>query len=61
MLTGTTLSAMLMVLDGYQTWRDAGVQAGLLCLRAVGVPLEEARSIVAVPLPSLPLFGGLDR
>ncbi len=35
-VSGSALSAMLLVLDGHLTWRDAGVQVAELNLRALG-------------------------
>lgn len=54
MLMGTTVSAMWTVLEGRQTWREAGSKAAELVLRAMGVPPEEARQISVEPLPPMP-------
>ncbi|WP_063040553.1 hypothetical protein [Nocardia pseudovaccinii] len=54
MVTGAVVSAMWMVLEGHQAWRDAGAGAAELVLCALGMPREEARRIVAAPLPDLP-------
>lgn len=54
MVTGAVVSAMWMVLEGHQAWRDAGAGAAELVLCALGVSREEARQIVGAPLPDLP-------
>lgn len=51
---GAVVSAMWMVLEGHQAWREAGSGAAELVLRALGVPADEAREIAAAPLPDLP-------
>lgn len=51
MLMGTVISAMWMVLEGHQAWREAGSGAAELVLCALGVPREEARQIATGPLP----------
>ncbi|MFE2994558.1 TetR/AcrR family transcriptional regulator [Nocardia sp. NPDC059246] len=52
MLMGTVVSAMWMVLEGHQSWRDAAAGAAELILCALGVPHDEARRIAASPLPA---------
>lgn len=54
MLTGTTLTSMVYVLDGYRTWRDAGSDAAALILRALGIEASEADIIGTSDLPPLP-------
>lgn len=54
LVLGATISAMWMVLEGHQTWRDAGASAAELLLRALGVNAEEARVICSANLPTLP-------
>ena len=54
MVGGCTLSAMILVLDGHQTWRVAGSEAAELLLRALGVPGREARKIARNELLELP-------
>jgi AcrR family transcriptional regulator len=54
LLMGTVVSAMWMVLEGHQGWREAGAGAAELVLCALGVPREEARRIATNPLPALP-------
>ena len=56
LLVGGTLAAMLPVLDGHSTWRDAGSDAAELLLIALGISRDEARAIATAelqPLPSL--------
>lgn len=55
MVLGTVLSAMWMVLEGHQTWRDAGTGVVELILCALGVPRDEARQIASSPLPDYTL------
>jgi AcrR family transcriptional regulator len=50
---GSTLSAILGVLEGLRTWRDAGSDAAELALRAFGIEAREAREIAARELPPL--------
>jgi AcrR family transcriptional regulator len=54
LVIGTVVSAMWMVLEGHQTWREAGTGAGELVLRALGVAPEEAARLASAPLPDLP-------
>ncbi|WP_330256932.1 TetR/AcrR family transcriptional regulator [Nocardia sp. NBC_00565] len=53
MLMGTLISAMWMVLEGHQAWREAGCAAAELALCALGVPRDEARDIATRPLPAI--------
>jgi len=48
---GTTLTAILLVLDGLRTWRDAGSDAAELVLRALGVEASEAAALSRTELP----------
>ncbi|WKC36324.1 helix-turn-helix domain-containing protein [Ectopseudomonas chengduensis] len=50
----STLGAMLLVLEGVKTWRDAGSEAAELVLRALGVPEDEAQQLANIELPLLP-------
>jgi AcrR family transcriptional regulator len=50
---GATVSAMWMVLEGHQTWREAGSSAAELVLRAMGIEPAEAREISTAELPRL--------
>jgi AcrR family transcriptional regulator len=50
---GATVSAMWMVLEGHQTWRDAGTSTAELLLRAMGIDPAEAHDICTVDLPDL--------
>jgi AcrR family transcriptional regulator len=54
MVLGATISAMWMVLEGHQTWRDAGYRTAELLLRALGIDATEAHDIAGVDLPPLP-------
>ncbi|SMD06350.1 transcriptional regulator, TetR family [Fulvimarina manganoxydans] len=54
MIGGTGVAAMLLVLDGHKTWREAGSNAAELVLRALGLEAAEARAIAANDLPPLP-------
>jgi AcrR family transcriptional regulator len=54
MIAGSTLSAMLLVVEGHKTWRASGADAAELVLRALGVAPEEARTIANLELPPLP-------
>lgn len=51
MLLGTVVSAMWLVLEGHQGWRQAGTGAAQLALRALGVSPEEASELAQTPLP----------
>ena len=53
LIIGGTISAMWMVLEGHQTWREAGSATAELLLRALGVDAAEARDISRIPLPEL--------
>jgi AcrR family transcriptional regulator len=50
---GATVSAMWMVLEGHQTWRDAGTSTAQLLLRAMGIGPAEAHEICMADLPDL--------
>jgi AcrR family transcriptional regulator len=54
MITGSTLSAMLLVIEGHKTWRASGADTAELVLRALGVAPREARKIANFELPPLP-------
>jgi AcrR family transcriptional regulator len=58
LVAGTTLAAMLLVLEGHRTWRDASADAAELVLRGLGVPSGEAQRLAAGELPPLPLVSG---
>lgn len=53
MIVGATVSAMWMVFEGHQTWREAGSSTAELVLRAMGIQRDEARDIAAAELPRL--------
>jgi AcrR family transcriptional regulator len=52
-LSGGTLAAMLPVLDGHATWREAGSEVAELMLVALGVDRSEARQLARCDLPAL--------
>lgn len=54
LLLGGTLAAMLPVLDGRATWRDAGTGCAELMLAALGLPRDDARALARAELPPLP-------
>lgn len=54
LIVGATVSAMWMVLEGHQTWREAGSSAAELVLRAMGIDPVEAHQICNTDLPALP-------
>lgn len=54
LVLGAGISAMWMVLEGHQTWREAGSATAELVLRALGIDAEEATKIASGPLPALP-------
>ncbi|MCI4677463.1 hypothetical protein K9U39_18360 [Rhodoblastus acidophilus] len=50
-LSGATIGAIVTVLDGAKTWREAGMDLAELALAALGLPREEARAIASASLP----------
>lgn len=54
MIAGSVLAAASLVLQGHKTWRDAGSDTAELVLRALGVPVDEAKAFSTAPLPALP-------
>lgn len=57
LIAGSTLSAILLVLEGLRTWRDAGTDAAELVLRGLGLEPSEARRLATAELPSLAELG----
>jgi AcrR family transcriptional regulator len=53
LIIGATVSAMWMVLEGHQTWREAGSSTAGLLLRALGIDPDEAQKISTADLPTL--------
>lgn len=53
-LSGATISAMWMVLEGHQGWREAGTTGAELLLRALGIAPDEAHRLASADLPALP-------
>ncbi|TFE36512.1 TetR/AcrR family transcriptional regulator [Paraburkholderia dipogonis] len=53
MMAGSVLGAMLLVLEGHKSWREASSDTAELVLRAFGVASDEARSIATAELPQL--------
>ena len=47
LVLGSTISAMWMVLEGHQTWRDAGAATAELLLRALHRPRHRGRNLQA--------------
>ncbi len=54
LVAGSVLSAMFLVLEGHNTWREAGSDTAGLLLRGMGIPAQEARDIANSELPPLP-------
>lgn len=54
MLTGSTLAAMLPVLEGFGTWREIGADTAELLLVVLGLEREEAQQLARTELPVLP-------
>ena len=59
MLMGSTLAAMLPVVQGHATWREAGSDTVELLLVAFGLGREEARALARGELEDLPESGAL--
>jgi AcrR family transcriptional regulator len=53
LVLGATVSAMWMVIEGHQTWREAGSSTAELLLRALGIDAAEAHEICTTELPRL--------
>jgi AcrR family transcriptional regulator len=53
LVLGATVSAMWMVIEGHQTWREAGTATAELLLRALGIQPAEAHEISTTELPRL--------
>jgi AcrR family transcriptional regulator len=54
MLTGSTLAAMLPVLEGLGTWREVGSDTAELLLIVLGLDRDEAQRLAREELPVLP-------
>ena len=54
LISSSVLGSIFLVLEGHRTWRESGSDTAELVLRALGVPLEEAKALAAVELPALP-------
>jgi len=52
-ISGAVVGAMLLVLEGRRTWRDAGSDTAELVLRGLGVPIEVAQAFATAELPPL--------
>jgi predicted nicotinamide N-methyase len=50
-VSGAVLGAIVTVLEGARTWREAGADLAELVLIALGVKREEALAISRTPLP----------
>lgn len=53
MIGGGVLGAMLLVLEGHKTWRDAGTDAVEFALRGLGLSDDDARMLASSDLPPL--------
>jgi AcrR family transcriptional regulator len=53
LVLGATVSAMWMVLEGHQTWREAGSSTAEFLLRALGIEPAEAHEICTAELPRM--------
>jgi hypothetical protein len=53
LLAGSTLAAMLPVLDGHATWREVGSDTAELLLRALGIEAGEAKGLARAELPAM--------
>ena len=53
LLAGSTLAAMLPVLDGHATWREIGSDTAELLLRAMGIEAAEAQRLARSELPAM--------
>ena len=53
MIGGATLSGMMLVLEGYKSWREAGSEIAELILVSLGVDRAEAAEIARSELPAL--------
>ncbi|MFJ3056212.1 TetR/AcrR family transcriptional regulator [Herbaspirillum sp. NPDC087042] len=53
MIAGSVLGAMLLVLEGHKTWREAGSDASELVLKALGLDPTEANTLSHRELPPL--------
>ncbi len=54
MIAGSVLGACLLVQEGYRGWREAGIEAAELILRALGISAAEAQTLSNLDLPDLP-------
>jgi len=53
MIGGAILAAILLVVEGFGTWRKTGSDIAEMVLRALGLPAEEAHRLAQVELPVL--------
>jgi len=53
-VSGAAIGAIMTVLEGVRTWREAGSDLAELTLAALGLPRDEARAISLAPLPPFP-------
>ncbi|MBV7522416.1 hypothetical protein [Ensifer sp. ENS12] len=51
MIAGTSIAAVLLVLQGHRTWADGGSDAAEFVLQALEIEPEEARRIANWELP----------
>lgn len=53
LIAGACLSGMIAVLEGRQTWREAGSETAAFVLRGMGIKPKEAIAITTADLPPL--------
>lgn len=56
MISGSTQAAMMLVLEGHKTWREASSDTAELILKALGIEAAEAYAISNQELPPLPII-----
>ena len=52
-ISGSVHAAMILVVEGHKSWREAGADTAELVLRALGIEAAEARTIATQELPPL--------
>lgn len=55
MISGSVQAAMILVLEGHKTWRDAGTDITELILKALGITASKVRALSTTELPPLPM------
>ncbi|NWL76591.1 TetR/AcrR family transcriptional regulator [Pseudomonas taiwanensis] len=54
MIASSVLGAMLLVMEGHKTWREAGSDTAEMILRTLGIAPDEAVALATGELPPLP-------